>query len=380
LLEIRQVGRACIQGLAATIVVTVSLHDYALTIPVLAFWLVLPASILAVRVCTREMLRSLGLWRIPSIMAGGDSATVDGIVRSRAYDVIGRVNLVDLAAATETDLRRSLDASGADVLLVSLSHADVATRKRIYDRLGHSTVPYAIIPDHDSLPVHGCTVQYFLSNPTIILRYSNNLARPFGRAFKSAFDKVAATVLLLVLLPVFVVVGLLVARDGGPVFFVHRRIGTGGRPFGCKKFRTMVVDGDRVLARALAADPALAAEWATNQKLRRDPRVTAIGRFLRSTSLDELPQLLNVLSGDMSLVGPRPIVEAEIARYGQQIELYYRVKPGITGLWQVSGRSDTSYAQRVLLDVWYVRNWSFFHDVAILLKTVPTLLRRQGAV
>jgi len=149
--------------------------------------------------------------------------------------------------------------------------------------------------------------------------------------------------------------------------------------FDCLKFRSMGVDADSVLRRLLANDPEAADEWAATQKLRDDPRITRIGRFLRASSLDELPQLLNVVRGEMSLVGPRPIVRAEVARYGSNIEHYYAAKPGLTGLWQVSGRSDMSYARRVQLDVWYVRNWSLWHDIAILFKTVPAVCLQRGA-
>jgi undecaprenyl-phosphate galactose phosphotransferase len=141
----------------------------------------------------------------------------------------------------------------------------------------------------------------------------------------------------------------------------------------------MVTDADRVLDQVLATDPAAAAEWAATQKLNDDPRITRFGRFLRRSSLDELPQLFNVLRGEMSLVGPRPIVQAEVGRYAEDIEYYYETKPGLTGLWQVSGRSDTSYERRVRLDVWYVRNWTLWHDIAILLKTIPAVFLQRGA-
>jgi lipopolysaccharide/colanic/teichoic acid biosynthesis glycosyltransferase len=140
-----------------------------------------------------------------------------------------------------------------------------------------------------------------------------------------------------------------------------------------------VVDSDRALNEALARDPALAAEWAATRKLVNDPRVTRIGRFLRNTSLDELPQLINVLRMEMSLVGPRPIVDSEVPLYGEAIAQYYATRPGLTGLWQVSGRSNTSYARRVQLDVWYVNNWTVWNDIAVLLKTIPAVLGRQGA-
>ncbi|MBY0406141.1 MAG: sugar transferase, partial [Rickettsiales bacterium] len=143
--------------------------------------------------------------------------------------------------------------------------------------------------------------------------------------------------------------------------------------------RSMVANSAEVLEQYLAANPEAREEWDADQKLKNDPRITAVGAFLRKTSLDELPQLINVLRGEMSLVGPRPIVTAEVDKYDYDIAHYYRVSPGITGLWQVSGRNDVSYAQRVQMDSWYVRNWSLWHDIAILCKTVPALLQSRGA-
>jgi lipopolysaccharide/colanic/teichoic acid biosynthesis glycosyltransferase len=165
----------------------------------------------------------------------------------------------------------------------------------------------------------------------------------------------------------------------GPIFYGQKRIGQGGRPIRVWKFRSMVKDADRALHAHLAAHPAAQAEWDANHKLRHDPRITWIGGFLRASSLDELPQLWNVLRGDMSLVGPRPIVRDEAARYEQDFSLYGRVKPGITGMWQVSGRSDTTYAERVHLDSYYVRNWSLWLDLAIIGQTVWVVAVRRGA-
>ena len=156
-------------------------------------------------------------------------------------------------------------------------------------------------------------------------------------------------------------------------------MGEKGREFQCRKFRTMHVDSDAILKQVLENDPLRAAEWARDQKLRNDPRVTAIGEFLRKTSLDELPQLLNVIRGEMSLVGPRPVTYAEVLRYGEDAEYYLAAKPGITGLWQVSGRNETTYMRRVELDAWYVKNWSLWQDIAIMFKTFPAVLLRRGA-
>jgi undecaprenyl-phosphate galactose phosphotransferase len=196
---------------------------------------------------------------------------------------------------------------------------------------------------------------------------------------KLTIDVVVAALALVVASPLFLILAAVSRLDGGPVLFAHRRVGVGGRPFRCLKFRTMVVDSDRVLDEALARAPILAAEWAATRKLIDDPRVTRVGRFLRKTSLDELPQLINVLRLEMSLVGPRPIVESEVPLYGDAIAQYHATRPGITGLWQVSGRSDTSYAKRVQLDVWYVNNWTVWNDIAVLLKTIPAVLGRRGA-
>lgn len=168
-------------------------------------------------------------------------------------------------------------------------------------------------------------------------------------------------------------------EDGGPILYSHRRVGKNGRPFGCLKFRSMAVDADARLSALIATDQAAATEWAVNHKLRDDPRVTRIGRFLRQSSLDEFPQLFNVLKGDMSVVGPRPIVEAEIARYGASFADYCLIRPGITGLWQISGRSDLSYSERVSLDADYARRKSLAVDIVILAKTIPAVLFRRGS-
>ncbi|MCW8086470.1 sugar transferase [Sabulicella glaciei] len=197
---------------------------------------------------------------------------------------------------------------------------------------------------------------------------------------KRSLDVLGAGALLLFLAPVFGLLALLVRSDGGPAFFAHPRVGRNGQVFGCLKFRSMVVDSQARLAALLAADPAARAEWEETRKLRVDPRVTRIGRILRATSLDELPQLLNVLRGDMSLVGPRPVQQAELeSYYGAAAIHYMSVRPGITGLWQVSGRSETSYAQRVALDVAYVSRPSLLADLRILLRTPVAVLSRKGA-
>jgi exopolysaccharide production protein ExoY len=193
-------------------------------------------------------------------------------------------------------------------------------------------------------------------------------------------DIILALVVLIFTLPLTLAIGLAITlRDGGPAIFAHSRLGYGGRKFRCLKFRTMVVDAEARLQALLATDETARLEWATDQKLRNDPRITSLGAFLRKSSLDELPQVLNVLRGEMSIIGPRPIVDAEIARYGRSYRHYCAVRPGISGLWQVSGRNDVSYQRRVALDRLYAKSKSFGLDVAILVKTVPAVLMRKGS-
>ena len=189
-----------------------------------------------------------------------------------------------------------------------------------------------------------------------------------------------ALMITLFFLPVLAMVAVAVfAQDRGPVIFAHTRIGRNGQLFRCYKFRSMRVDAEARLSEVLQADPAAREEWARSHKLRCDPRVTPLGDFLRRSSLDELPQFFNVIRGEMSLVGPRPIVEAERVRYGRRFQAYCAVKPGITGLWQVCGRNDITYRARVALDAYYARKKSPALDLYILLMTVPCVLRSRGS-
>jgi undecaprenyl-phosphate galactose phosphotransferase len=196
---------------------------------------------------------------------------------------------------------------------------------------------------------------------------------------KRAFDIVGTLFLALLFSPLTLVIIALIRIEGEPVLFWHKRIGRNGRPFYCVKFRTMARNAEHALRHLLNEHPELRDEWTKNFKLRNDPRITMIGRVLRLTSLDELPQLWNVLRGEMSLVGPRPIVRAELLRYGRNASRYLAVKPGLTGLWQVKGRSDTTYRRRVAMDKLYVQNQSILLDIYILAATPAAVLRRNGA-
>lgn len=200
-------------------------------------------------------------------------------------------------------------------------------------------------------------------------------------AVKSAIDRLGAIVGLVTLAPVLLIVSLAIfSRRDGPVFYGHMRVGKDGRLFRCWKFRTMVPDGGRRFDAMLAIDPIARDDWETRRKIYRDPRVSRLGAVLRATSLDELPQFWNVLRGDMSLVGPRPVTAEELPHYGDHLSTYLAVRPGMTGAWQVSGRSEATFAERVALDVAYVRSQSLRQDLSIMLKTLRVVLGRQGAM
>ena len=195
-----------------------------------------------------------------------------------------------------------------------------------------------------------------------------------------AFNIVASLSILVFAAPLMLAIALLIwLQDGGNVLFGHTRIGYNGQRFKCLKFRSMVMDADVRLKRLLDSSPEAREEWARDHKLRQDPRITPLGAFLRKASLDELPQLINVLRGDMNLVGPRPIVDGEIERYGRYFQHYCSVRPGITGLWQISGRNDVSYRRRVAMDVIYARVKSPIMDLYILIGTIPAVLFRKGS-
>jgi len=203
---------------------------------------------------------------------------------------------------------------------------------------------------------------------------------PSRQLLKRTIDLFLTTLICIAVAPVMLCVALAIKIDSpGPVLFGHRRIGRGGKEFRAWKFRSMISNAEAVLKDYLAKNPEAREEWANSQKLKNDPRVTRLGQFLRKSSLDELPQLWNVLRGEMSLVGPRPIVQDEVARYGIDFEKYKWVPGGLTGLWQVSGRSETSYAERVNYDCFYVHNWSVWLDLCILFRTIGTVLSRAGA-
>ena len=379
--EVQAVSTASFSALLGNGFVQYSLQKHDSRLLLVLTWLLLPLFILLFRTLTRHTLILAGLWQVRVVVVGDADLAQKASTALLSEPGLGyQIGAVLAPPPTGSKpgpglWREVLRRNRCELLVLAHDGASDMAESLVRDR-----IPFAIVPPLAGLPVHGFERTSLLSHDTVLFTFSNNLAEPVARGFKVAFDVTAAFLLLLALLPVLVIVTVLVSLDGGPVLYAHMRVGAAGKMFPCFKFRSMVCDGDAVLRQLLENDPAAAAEWAETQKLRNDPRVTWIGHLLRKTSLDELPQLLNVLRLEMSLVGPRPIVLSEVQRYGDDIAYYYEARPGLTGLWQVSGRSDTGYAQRVRLDTWYVKNWSIWRDVAILFKTIPAVLKRRGAV
>ncbi len=255
-------------------------------------------------------------------------------------------------------------------------------RDALTKALEDNEISYAIVPPTKRLHLYGMEPQYFFGNDVLLLHQGKRSRMPVTPTLKRAFDICVSGIFLpaLGLFSLFIYLAKKMEGSQTPVFYGGVRLGKDGKEFPCWKFCTMRKDADSILEDVLAKDPALREEWDQYQKLKDDPRIDSrISKILRYTSLDELPQIWNIFVGDMSLVGPRPILPEQKKEYGSYMNLYEEVRPGITGLWQVSGRNETTFQQRVYWDSWYVKNWSLWHDIVILFKTVGVVITRHGA-
>ncbi len=363
-------------------------------------WLSALMFIPILRILTKTLLLRLDIWQRPAIVLGTGRNAADAVAalkseRLMGYKVVAFATPRELTSAESRTLRAGgqqipiirfdpsklpdLRPFGNPTVVVAFEQEDLERESKLIARLHRQCDDLHIVPAMRGLPLFGTRVHYFFRHELFFLTLGNNLSRPGARAIKQLFDLIVASLILILCLPVFAYLAAVIRKDGGPVFFAHERIGHNGVPFRCLKFRTMVPNAQAVLDQLLERDSAAREEWDLDFKLRDDPRITPIGRFLRKYSLDELPQLLNVLKGEMSLVGPRPIVESEQERYGEDLEYYLETKPGMSGLWQISGRNDTGYETRVYLDTWYAKNWSLWMDIVILIKTTRVVLKYEGA-
>jgi Undecaprenyl-phosphate galactose phosphotransferase WbaP len=357
---------------------------------VLMAWLATLASVPSFRCLTRNLCARKAWWGYPVLLfaqEGEDGAVAHafGNARRSGLYIAARVPLTSggklrIPAGTTED--RYLDdlervCSDAIVCILLDPLAGDAVRELVL-KLGSRFRRIVVKPDTFWLKQSSLHAADFPCGPVLAMR--QNLLDPARMRLKRLLDLLVCLPAGIVLLALLPAAALVIRMDSrGPVFFTQKRVGRNGNIFTLFKFRTMVADAPRILRETLAGNDELRKEWDEDQKLTDDPRLTRVGRVLRRTGLDELPQILNVVMGDMSLVGPRPILAEEIRRYGDAYALYKRVRPGITGLWQVSGRNDLSYAERVELDQRYVYNWSVWSDIYIIIRTVPALISGKGA-
>jgi undecaprenyl-phosphate galactose phosphotransferase len=288
--------------------------------------------------------------------------------------------IMDSKYAKDDILKNEVQEKKYATAVVALDNASIEHTFYYMEYLQHHVSRVLVLPRMAKIPLINAEVFTSVNHRGLAFSTRNNLLNPVDKTFKLFFDFMMTTILGILFSPLlfglYVIVFL--STKGKPIF-KHTRIGKNGKVFAVYKFRTMHEDAQERLDILLKSDKNIKKEWEKEFKLKNDPRITKIGLFLRKTSLDELPQLINVIKGEMSLVGPRPIVEEEIIKYGEYFSYFKAVKPGITGLWQISGRNDVDYDERVQLDTWYVRNWSIEQDLIILIKTIVTVLLRKGS-
>ena len=313
---------------------------------------------------SKKVLYLMGVWQKKAKIYGNDSFLTD--------EIYGNPYLGYIKPTKKEE---------PSTIFVNSKGSTLTTLKKVLSNQIKKNKEVIFIPlmgDYDLTHSH----IYELSNTrTNLIVYQNRLKSWYRKLIQQIFNYLLAIVLLPILLPIIGIFAILIKKESpGPVFFAHKRIGQNGRIIPTFKFRSMYKDAEQRLEKLLLENEEIQKEWQTNFKLKNDPRITKIGNFLRKTSLDELPQIFNVLRGEMNFVGPRPVIAQEIEQYYKEdVEYYHMVKPGITGLWQVSGRSDTDYEFRVATDKWYILNWSLWLDIVILIKTIKVVLKRDGA-
>lgn len=360
------------------------------------------------RLLAKHSLIRLGGWTRPTVILGTGHHAQDAARALRSDPLLGYQVLAFLVLPKSTNYESTTDTStplrflnidghrlpvyrisddpcetlqrlGKPHVVAALDSLEPAEINKLLQKCHESFSSLTFAPAIRGLPLIGTEILHCFRHEVMFLQIRNNLQRRIPQYIKRGFDVVVSGLLLLLLSPLFALLAWRISNDGASPFFGHVRVGQDGKFFRCYKFRSMVPNAEQVLSTHLCENPAAKAEWEQNFKLKEDPRITPLGHVLRKTSLDELPQLWNVLRGEMSLVGPRPIVAAELEYYGDYSNYYLQAKPGITGLWQISGRNDVSYQERVALDTWYVKNWTLWYDIVILLKTVHTVTAKNGA-
>ena len=357
-------------------------------------WLFSFIGLIVMRYILKRFLDERKVFKIPLLIIGAQkealafTRSINSDIGMSSYNIVGLIS--DQTPVKElqgypllgdfNNIEKIIKNTGINNVLIAVPYLDQAKLKNIIHRAQPLVKNIYIIPNLTAIPMGGIDVETFFTEKIMLIRIHNNLERRFNRIIKYLFDMIVTIVGTICISPLLIAIAIWIYKDSpGPVIFKHIRVGKDGKEFPCYKFRSMCIDAKEKLEELLQNNPEARAEWERDFKLKHDPRITKSGAFLRKTSLDELPQLFNVLKGEMSLVGPRPIIKAEMERYGEHIDDYLMVRPGIAGMWQCSGRNDIDYTERVQMDSWYVRNWSVWLDIMILWRTFKAVFAKKGA-
>ena len=357
-------------------------------------WLFSFIGLIVMRYILKRFLDERKVFKIPLLIIGAQkealafTRSINSDIGMSSYNIVGLIS--DQTPVKElqgypllgdfNNIEKIIKNTGINNVLIAVPYLDQAKLKNIIHRAQPLVKNIYIIPNLTAIPMGGIDVETFFTEKIMLIRIHNNLERRFNRIIKYLFDIIVTIVGTICISHLLIAIAIWIYKDSpGPVIFKHIRVGKDGKEFPCYKFRSMCIDAKEKLEELLQNNPEARAEWERDFKLKHDPRITKSGAFLRKTSLDELPQLFNVLKGEMSLVGPRPIIKAEMERYGEHIDDYLMVRPGIAGMWQCSGRNDIDYTERVQMDSWYVRNWSVWLDIMILWRTFKAVFAKKGA-
>ncbi len=348
----------------------------------------------------KRTLSAIGLWRESAIIIGAGNAGMEiarGIMREAhlGYKIIGFLDDAEEKKGMEIRIdnatykvfgktvhfRKFVNLLHISTVIIAIPSLSLQKMSEITSAVQRYTKSVLLVPDLKGIALLNTELYHLFMQQLFLLKTNNNLKSVFNRFVKRSFDLTVAMLFSPLFFLLVGVIGILVKIDSpGPVFYSHQRIGQKGKPIRVYKIRTMYLDAREKLQEFLEKDQSAREEWGAFFKLKNDPRVTRTGKWLRGTSLDELPQIINVIKGDMSLVGPRPVLQEEIDYYYKEYaDYYFMVKPGMTGLWQTSGRNVINYDFRVKLDTWYVLNWSLWFDIVILFKTIRVVLKKEGA-
>lgn len=358
-------------------------------------WLASFSCLVIMRYLLKRILDERKILQIPLIIIGAQeealafTRSINNDIGMSSYKIVGLISDKTPIKGLEKypllgdfkDIEKIIKTTGINNVLIAIPYLEQVKMQNIIHRVQPLVKNICIIPNLTAIPMGGgIDVETFFTEKIMLIRVRNNLERRLNRIIKYLFDMILTIVGTICISPLLVIIAIWIYKDSpGPVIFKHMRVGKDGKEFPCYKFRSMCVDAKEKLEELLKNDPKARAEWERDFKLKHDPRITKSGAFLRKTSLDELPQIFNVLKGEMSLVGPRPIIKAEMERYGNYINDYLMVRPGIAGMWQCSGRNDIDYTERVHMDSWYVRNWSVWLDIMILWRTFKAVFAKKGA-